>query len=139
MKKIPKIKILLELITYAVIGTVNFLLDMTVVNILMFVFHTYRGHKLIYFSIISFFVYSINGYIMNKKYTFKSNDSTYFKYVSVLGISMLLDSIIFSILSIHNVFNLNQILWANISKLIAFSTTGTLCFIANKLLVFKRK
>ncbi len=139
MNKVNAKETIWELIKYALIGTVNFLLDMVVVNILMYIFQIYKGYTLVFFNVISFFVYSTNGYFMNKKYTFKSNESSYPKYITVLAISMLLDSLMFSTLTLYNVFGLNKVLWANISKLIAFATTGTLCFIVNKFVVFKKE
>ena len=126
-----------QLISYALVGTCNFILDIGVINLLMFIFKIYKGPILIIFNILSFVTYSINGYFFNKKFTFKSNKNSYFKYASVLGIFMLINGIIFSLLSLYNILNISQILWANISKSIASMLSGFLAFLVNKFFVFK--
>lgn len=128
-----------ELICYSFVGFLNLIIDLCVVNFLMFITKIYKGPILTIFSIISFFVYSLNGYKLNKKYTFKTAENSYMKYISVLALSVIIESPLFSLFSMFNVFSLNEILWANISKIVSFSIGGTLCFIINKHFVFRKK
>lgn len=125
-----------QLLSYALVGTCNFILDITVLNLLMFIFKIYKGPILIIFNIFSFIMYSINGYFLNKKFTFKSNQNSYLKYTSVLGIFMLINGVIFSFLSLYNILNISQLLWANISKSLASILSGFLAFWVNKFFVF---
>ena len=137
MKFFTNKKVFTQMISYALVGTVNFLVDFSIVNILMYLFKIYSGKFLALFNIISFFAYSTTGYFLNRAFTFKSHNSSYVKYVTVLGISMLADSLILSTLTLYNIFNINKILWANIVKLFSFMVTGTACFIINKFIIFK--
>jgi putative flippase GtrA len=128
----------LQFILYALIGGLNVLLDFGFLNIMMILTGINKGYMLFVFNALSFIVYSTNGYLLNKKFTFKSSQNSYFKYISVLGTAMILNGIILSNLTLHNFASVNPLLWANISKLIASMTTGTLSFIVNKFFVFKK-
>lgn len=132
-----KIKDLREIIFYIIIGGSNFVIDFTILNLLWGITHLYKGYVNILFKTFSFIICSINGYSLNKKYTFKTEGS-YIKYASVLGISNIMDAFLLSILSMHNILGISQIAWCNISNFIAYASTGILGFIINKLFIFKR-
>lgn len=130
---------LFELIKYASVGALNVLIDFIILEILMITTGIYKGVYLAVFNGISFIVYSINGYNLNKKFTFKAQKSSYFKYASILFSTMLLNSFILSTLTLYNFLNLKPLLWASIVKIIASMTTGLLNFIINKFFVFNKK
>ncbi|WP_125152085.1 GtrA family protein [Clostridium rectalis] len=129
-------KTLKQFILYAAIGTSNVIIDFIILNILWKITNMYSGYINILFKFISFMFYSINGYYLNKKYTFKL-EGAYIKYASILGIAALLNSLILSTLSLYNRFNIPQILWCNICALIASICTGIISFLINKKLIFK--
>ena len=104
----------IEFIKYASIGALNVLIDFLVLNLL----------------------WSFTG--MYKKFTFKTKDSSYIQYASVIGIAAILNGIILSNLSSYNLLNVSQVLWSNISELIASMGTGILSFLINKFFIFKR-
>lgn len=135
--KIPKS--LIQLLTYSLVGLSNMILDLLIVNILMKIFNTYNGPLLMAFNIISFLLYSLNGYVLNKKFTFKSEEKLYLKYMIVLGGSVIIESPLFSLLTTFNIFSLDKVLWANICKIISFTLGGVMCFLINKFLIFKDK
>lgn len=135
--KIPRS--LIQLINYSLVGLSNMILDLLIVNILMKIFNTYNGPLLMVFNIISFLVYSLNGYVLNKKFTFKSEEKSYLKYMIVLGGSVIIESPLFSLLTTFNIFSLDKVLWANICKIISFTLGGVMCFLINKFLIFKDK
>lgn len=135
--KIPRS--LIQLINYSLVGLSNMILDLLIVNILMKIFNTYNGPLLMAFNIISFLVYSLNGYVLNKKFTFKSEEKSYLKYMIVLGGSVIIESPLFSLLTTFNIFSLDKVLWANICKIISFTLGGVMCFLINKFLIFKDK
>lgn len=135
--KIPKS--LIQLLTYSLVGLSNMILDLLIVNILMKIFNTYNGPLLMAFNIISFLLYSLNGYVLNKKFTFKSEQKSYLKYMIVLGGSVIIESPLFSLLTTFNIFSLDKVLWANICKIISFTLGGVMCFLINKFLIFKDK
>lgn len=135
--KIPKA--FKQLIIYSLVGFSNMILDLLIVNILMKTFNTYNGPLLMAFNIISFLVYSLNGYTLNKKFTFKSSEKSYLKYMIVLGGSVIIETPLFSILTVFNIFSLDKVLWANLCKILSFTIGGIMCFLINKFLIFKEK
>jgi putative flippase GtrA len=133
-----------QLIKYGIIGGVNFLIDFSVVKILSILTGINSGFPLFFFNLISFFIYSINGYFMNKKFTFKTkgDKKSYIKYASVLGIAMLANSAILITLTHNNLLissGISNDQWLSISKLIASITTGIFSFLINKFFIFNEK
>jgi putative flippase GtrA len=141
---------LAELIKYALVGAINILIDITIINILSFTFSITSGKMLFIFNIISFLVYSFCGYHLNKQFTFSkiSSEKAYFQYASVLFFSMILNSLMLVILtsknplialmpSQTNIVRLNHI-WLNISILVVSMAIGFLGFLVNKFFVFNK-
>jgi len=142
---------LAQLLTYALVGATNIIIDLIILNILSYTTGITHGKMLFVFNIISFSVYSICSYNLNKKFTFKetSKEKAYFKYASVLFFSMILNSFMLIFLTrrnplIHimhhtkNIIKLNH-LWLNISILTGSIIIGILGFLINKFFVFNKK
>jgi len=141
-------KSLVQFIKYAFVGAINTIIDIVILNILSFSTGITHGKMLFIFNIIAFSIYSICGYNLNKKFTFKegSRTSTYFEYASVLLFGMILNSCMLVILTsrnplIHlfkggsNIMKLNH-LWFNICILMDSITIGFFGFLINKFFVF---
>lgn len=146
-----KIQSLTQLIKYALVGSTNIIIDVIILNILSYTTGITRGKMLFVFNLIAFSVYSICSYKLNKKFTFRetSHKKAYFKYASVLFLSMILNSIMLFLLTRHNplihhihgrinIMRLNH-LWLNICILIDSITIGTIGFLINKFYVFNKK
>jgi putative flippase GtrA len=144
------LKSLAEFIKYALIGAINVVIDITIVNILSFATGITSGKMLFIFNIIAFLVYSICGYNLNNKFTFKkvSSEKAYFQYASVLFFSMILNSLMLVTLTSKNpliaffsnqtnIVSLNH-LWLNIAILIDSMVIGLLGFLINKFFVFNK-
>lgn len=140
---------LFQFIQYALIGGMNVLIDFAILNLCSYITGITKGWPLVIFNVISFAAYSTNGYFFNRKFTFKTegNFHTYIKYVSVLGIGMILNSFLLLMLTRKNFLLIwnpsiplqkSNRIWMNISKLIASMTTGILSFLINKFVVFKK-
>lgn len=138
-------KNLLQFITYALIGGSNLIINFIIINILSHITNIYSAvntHSTIMlylFEVTAFIIYSINGYYLNKKFTFKVNKSSYIKYAFVLGTSAFLNINIFVYLTMHNIVNLPIKLWFNLSKLTASMTVGIMTFLINKFFIFQVK
>lgn len=130
-----------QFILYSIIGGSNFLIDLGILNILWHVTGIYQGFTNYIFKFISFCAYSTNGYYWNKRFTFKSDSksNSYFKYASVLGVAMLINASILSIMTMNNIFKVNPKLWANISSLTGSIITGIASFLINKFFIFEKK
>ncbi|GFZ31841.1 membrane protein [Clostridium zeae] len=141
MNKNSKLRAIIQFITYSMVGASNVIIDLIVLNILWAVTGLTVGRINFLFKLISFCIYSTSGYLLNKKFTFKSEakSSSYFGYVSLLGILSFLDAIIIVNLTRHNIFHLhNRYFWANISAFLAAMLTGILGFIINKFVIFNK-
>ncbi len=62
---------LTQFIKYALVGAINIIIDIIILNILSYTTGITSGKMLFVFNIIAFCVYSICGYKLNKKFTFK--------------------------------------------------------------------
>lgn len=142
---------LIQFIKYALVGSINIIIDVIILNILSYTTGITRGKMLFVFNLIAFSVYSVCGYALNKRFTFRetSSEKAYIQYASVLFFSMLLNSFMLVLLTsrnplIHlvhkhrNIIKLNH-LWFNICILIDSITIGFLGFLVNKFFVFNKK
>ncbi len=140
-----------QFINYSLVGATNIIIEIIILNILSFTTGITHGKMLFVFNIISFSVYSISSYKLNKKFTFKetSPKKGYLQYASVLFFSMILNSFmlvlltsrnpLISLLHHHrNIIHLNH-LWFNICILIDSTIIGLLGFLINKFFVFNKK
>jgi putative flippase GtrA len=140
-----------QFIKYALVGAINIIIEILILNILSYTTGITSGKMLFLFNIIAFSVYSLCGYELNKRFTFKetSPEKAYFQYASVLFFSMLLNSFMLVLLTsnnpllhlIHNHRNIVKLnhLWFNIVILIDSITIGLLGFSINKFFVFNKK
>jgi len=143
---------LTQFIKYSLVGGSNTLIDISVLNILSYTTGITHGKMLFTFNLIAFSIYSICGYNLNKKFTFResSTKNAYFQYASVLFVTMILNSFILVLLTrrnplIHllhrhhrNIMHLNH-LWLNISMIIGSIILGILGFLINKFFIFNKK
>ncbi|MDD7792967.1 GtrA family protein [Clostridium sp. 'White wine YQ'] len=134
-------KSIIQFITYALVGASNVIIDLIVLNILWFASGMYIGRINYLFKLISFAVYSTTGYLLNRKYTFKTKASikSYFSYISLLAVLSLMDAIILVKLTRLNPFHLHRGLNANLSAFTAAMATGLIGFIINKFIIFRKK
>lgn len=132
---------IIQLVKYGSIGFVNFLINVGVLNLLMYITNITSGFTFYIFVAISFIIYSTNGYLMNKKFTFKykANKNPYFQYLAVMGTAAFFNATIISTLTLFNIFKLSPRLWANVVILLASMITGLCSFLINKLVIFKNK
>ena len=141
---------LTELIKYALVGSSNVVIDVTILNILSYTTGITSGIMLFIFNIISFLVYSFCSFYLNKKFTFRqtTSENAYFQYASVLFFSMLLNSLMLVILTSKNpllafmakqtdIVSLNH-LWMNMVILMDSMVIGFLGFLINKFFVFNK-
>ena len=135
---------------YSLVGAINITIDIIILNILSYSTGITHGKMLFVFNIIAFSVYSICGYKLNKKFTFKdtSSNENYFQYASVLFFSMILNSFMLILLTSNNplmhlmhrhtnIHKLNH-LWFNMSILIDSMTIGLFGFLVNKFFIFNK-
>ncbi|MCB2294255.1 GtrA family protein [Clostridium algoriphilum] len=147
---------LAQFVKYSVVGASNTLIEISILNILSYTTGITHGITLFFFNMIAFSIYSVCGYNLNKKFTFRetSPKGAYLQYASVLFFTMILNSLLLVLLTsrnplihlmhnhlIHNqrhIMNLNH-LWLNISMIINSIVLGILGFLVNKFFIFNKK
>src|SRR5574343_911846 len=83
---------------YVSIGFFMFLIDITIINILMSVFDVYHGPFLILINVIGVMSYSVPGYFLNKKYAFQCEGNYHYYLISLVAFAIA-DSLLFPLLS----------------------------------------
>lgn len=133
------IKNIFQLIKYSMVGGINTLIHLVVMNILMYVSGTYTGNLLFFFEILAFLIYTTTGFFLNRKFTFKAdkNNNAYFRYLFVMAPSALCNAFIIRTFTLYNFFSLPKEAWANIVIISSSILVGLFSFIINKLFVFK--
>ena len=127
---------------FSVVGFINFLIDFLILNLLSFVTGINKGVFAAVFSAVSFLVANANSYYFNKKWTFKENNSNSsykaFLIVSVFGIVINISVIYFFTIFVNQSY-FSDIIWLNISKIIATSFVSFFNYFGYKKFVFKEK
>ncbi|MCK4800191.1 GtrA family protein [Candidatus Parcubacteria bacterium] len=126
---------------FSIVGSLNFLVDVIILNLLSYVTGINRGIFAAVFSAISFLVANVNSYYLNKKWTFRDNEkkSRYkvFLAISIVGVSINM-LIVYSFTIYVSQFYFSDIVWLNISKIIATSLVIFFNYYSYKRYVFNR-
>lgn len=132
-----------QLSKFGSIGSLNAVIDFTILNLLSSVSGIYKGPWLILFNALSFAIAVVNSYLLNKRWTFKHNRpgnprefSTFFGiYLIGLGLNSIL---VYSITSfVTPIAGIHPQLWLNVAKVVSNSVSAFWNFFAMKFLVFK--
>ncbi len=113
---------------FSIIGSLNFLVDIAVLNILSYVTGFNKGIFAAIFSAVSFLIANVNSYYLNRKWTFRNNEKKS-RYKVFLAISVM--GIVANMLIVYNFTTyisqpyFSDIMWLNVSKIIA---TGFVMF-----------
>ncbi len=132
---------------FALVGFVNTLVDLGVLNILLFFFTGPDGHARIFpvLATISFIVVTINSYCWNRYWAFKGSDALDHKaslsrFFAITLVSFAINVGISSFLVWLNPLPvIPPTVWANISKLVATGFSLLLNFIGYHNFVFKHR
>ena len=130
---------------FAAVGTLNTLLDLGVLNLLMFLTGLYSGLPYVGFKATSFIVGTTNSYFWNKLWTFQNKMPVTLAEYLRFGIFTLVGALInVSVASvIVNVIGaptgMDPKLWANLGALIAVFAAFLWNFLSYRNIVFKTK
>ncbi len=139
------VPVMLQIAKFAAVGGLNTLLNLGVLNLLIYIFSIAKGLPYSIFIAIAFIIANINSYFWNKYWTFGSKGEVgvkefgQFFVVSLVGfgISVGVASLVVNV--IGPVGGISDARWANIGALSA--TVGSLAwnFVGYKFIVFKKK
>ncbi|MFH1161793.1 MAG: GtrA family protein [Candidatus Jorgensenbacteria bacterium] len=128
---------------FAAVGTLNTLLDLGVLNFLIWESGVAKGFPFVGFKAVSFLVASTNSYFWNKFWTFQSrlpvSGLEYLRFVLFTFVGALLNVGVASL--VVNVVGapagVGERLWANIAALLAVASSFLWNFLNYKHIVFK--
>ncbi len=133
---------------FILVGILNTLIDLGVLNLLIFITGISAGFGYSAFKGISFIVDVINSYILNKFWTFKSAGDTgrarefgQFFVVSAIGfgINVGVASLVVNVIGNPFAFSgISNTLWANVGALTATFCAMVWNFVGYKFIVFKK-
>lgn len=124
---------------FSIIGSFNFLVDITVLNLLSHITGFNKGIFAAVFSAISFIIANISSYHLNKRWTFKNNseNSRYKIFLTISMVGVLVNMVvIYSFTTYINHSYFSDVAWLNISKIIATSLVVFFNYYSYKKYVF---
>lgn len=132
---------------FVAIGTLNTVIDFSIVNLLAYILGVYSGNILVVINTISFCTVVTISFFLNKKITFEktSNHQSLIKkqyiifFIISLGGLLLNNLIVYSLTTIiGSRYGVGEILWLNLSKALAVGIVLFWNFFNYKYLVFKK-
>ncbi|MBI4653192.1 GtrA family protein [Candidatus Kuenenbacteria bacterium] len=130
-----------QFIKFAIVGIINTGLDFIFFNFLILMTGIYKGGWLGLLNFISFSLATTNSYFLNKFWTFKKKETSSFLIFFLISLAgcIINTSIVYSITTfIPPFFDISQLLWVNIAKLLAISISMVWNFIGYKFWVFRK-
>jgi len=134
---------------FSAVGVVNFLIDLSILNLLSFATGINRGIFAAFFSAVSFLIANLNSsflianlnsYFWNKKWTFKKDggNSSYkpFLAISILGVAVNV-FVIYVLTTFISQPYFSDLVWLNVSKLAATGLVMFFNYFGYKNFVFK--
>jgi len=133
-----------QAIKFILVGVLNTLVDLGVLNLLIWAFGIYSGFGYSAFKGISFTVAVINSYFLNKFWTFKMRETegvkrefAQFFIVSLIGFGINVGVASFVVNVVGPQFGLGSKLWANVGAIYATFAAMSWNFLGYKFIVFK--
>ena len=138
-------KVLEQFGKFAAVGTLNTLLDLGVLNLLIYLTDISSGASYSGFKAISFLVGTTNSYFWNKFWTFGSrlpvtlNEYGRFIFFTLIGVLINVSAATLVVNVIGAPAGVNPKLWANVGALAGVFTALLWNFLSYKKIVFKKK
>jgi putative flippase GtrA len=129
---------------FILIGFINTLIDLFILNILMLVTHRTSGAYYIFFKAVSFAVAVVNSYFMNRHWTFrmkkKGRKTEFFEFFTVSLIGLLINVVTASLLVNHILSTtfFASLVWGNIGAITGTAVGLIWNFVGYKYIVFKK-
>jgi len=133
-----------QMMRFALVGTLNTIVDVLTLNILLWRFPTHNANLLLFYSSIAYTLGALNSFGLNKYWTFKrrqmitGGELMRFALLNMAGF-VCNDGIIWVTARILHPLIASNLLWANASKLTALCATMILSYLGMRLWVFASK
>jgi len=138
-----KIFVIWQAAKFFLVGTLNTLIDLGILNILSLIFGITAGIFYSVFKAVSFLVATTNSYFWNKFWTFEKRESVsseeMFKFFTVTAIGLLINVGVASLVVnvIGPQFGLGEKIWLSVGGVVAAFFAFIWNFLASKFIVFK--
>ena len=139
-----RLPVMMQIVKFGIIGGVNTLLDLSILNFLIYISGIAVGIHFSVFKGISFIIAVTNSYFWNKFWTFRSIDGVrtveFFKFfiVNVVGFVINVSVASFIVNGIGAPPNISLELWANIGAISSVFISLIWNFLGMKFIVFRR-
>jgi len=139
-----KSNIIIQIIKFGFVGAINTIIDLGILNILMFVTGVTGGILYSVFKAVSFIVAVTNSYFMNKRWTFgikakeTSKEFSQFFLISIGGFIINVGAASVVVNLIPNFLNVSPQLWGNVGALVGTFFGLAWNFFGYKFIVFKK-
>lgn len=139
-----KLRIILQAAKFFLVGTLNTLIDLVILNILIWISGVAIGILYSVFKTISFLGATVNSYFWNKFWTFAKKETPspkeFFKFLIVTAIGLLINVGVasFVVNVVGPKFGLTEKIWATLAAIIAAFFAFVWNFLSSKFIVFKR-
>ncbi len=147
LSKIPRLGFLFQLAKFGLIGVANFVVDLGIFSLFIWMTGIATGTSIIFFKIISVSVAIINSYIWNKFWSFEEKRTDekilrrqFFQFIGVSIIGLVLNTAItYSLVTFAgSLVGIPSATWATLSSAIASVVVLSWNFVGYKFFVFKR-
>lgn len=130
-----------QVIRFGIVGTLNTLVDVVILNALLWYFPTRDPNFLLLYNSIAYTIGAVNSFGLNKYWTFQhkrcvnGGELTRFAIINIAGICCN-DGILWLMAKLLHPSIGNSLLWANSSKLAAVVGTAIISYLGMRLWVF---
>lgn len=130
---------------FAAVGTLNALINLSVLNALVFFTNITQGIYFSAFASLAFIISKVSSYLWNKFWTFESKtkitmkEYAHFTVFTLAGMALNVGIISLLVSWVGAPYGISPKVWINISALIAVVVTMTWNFLTYQRIVFKEK
>ena len=133
-------QVLRQIIKFVIVGAFNTLVDLAILNLLIFASGIASGAPFVFFKGISFLVAVTNSYFWNRRWTFRSDKQVFIQFflVSTVGLLLNVGTASFLVNILGPQFGLSKTIWANVGAVGATLVVMTWNFLGYKFVVFRK-
>lgn len=135
----------MQIIRYGMVGILNTLIDFLTLNILVAIGGITSGFPLVLCNAVAFFSANLNGYFLNKKWTFAEKDGTSLKqycyYLLLAAGGLLINSLILYLIvtTCPRPAALTPTWWLNVAKIGATAASMIWNYLACRFIIFRKQ
>lgn len=132
-----------QVLRFGLVGGLNTIVDILILNMLLLVFPTTSTMTLLAYNALAFSVGAVNSFLLNKYWTFRHRQGTTLKELWRFTITTLCgigwsSLVLWLASSILHPLAVNPTLWANTAKIVSVASSALLSYLGMRLWVFVR-